>query len=72
MQPILYKEILALNSIPLAVGAYSFVGLFTFVTPLLLHLVTRKYVTHLQYDKTNDVYIAKTYNFFCLPKEVSI
>lgn len=69
-QPVLYREITALDSVPLAVAAYSFVGFFTVATPILLHLITKKYVSTLEYDKANDVYLARTYNFFCIPKEV--
>lgn len=67
----LYKELVALDSVSLVVAAYSFVGFFTLVTPILLHLITKKYVSSMEYDKANDVYVAVTYNFFCVPKEVS-
>lgn len=71
VQPILYKEIVALESVSLAVAAYSFVGFFTLATPILLHLITKKYVTSIEYDNTNDVYSATIYNFFGFPKKVS-
>lgn len=70
-QPILYKEIVALDSVPIAIAAYSFVGFFTLATPILLHLITKKYVTSIEYDNTNDIYSAKTYNLLGFPKEVS-
>lgn len=70
-QPLLYKEIVSTGSVPMIVAAYSFVGLFTFVTPLLLHLITKKYVTSLEYYAAEDKYIAYTINFFCIPKKVS-
>lgn len=71
IQPVLYREVTALDSVPIAVAAYSLVGFFTVATPILLHLITKKYVTTMEYDKVNDVYSAVTYNFFCIPKEVS-
>lgn len=69
-QPLLYKEIVSTGSVPMIVAAYSFVGLFTFVTPLLLHLITKKYVTSLEYYAAEDKYIAYTINFFCIPKKI--
>lgn len=71
IQPVLYKEVTALDSVPIAVAAYSLVGFFTIATPILLHLITKKYVTTMEYNKINDVYSAVTYNFFCVPREVS-
>ncbi|XP_008199506.2 transmembrane protein 70 homolog, mitochondrial [Tribolium castaneum] len=68
-QPFLYKAIISTGNVPIIVAAYSFLGFFTFVTPLLLHLITKKYVTHLFYKPENDSYVAKTVNFFCITKE---
>lgn len=68
-QPFLYTEIVKAGNIPTIVAAYSFIGFFTFITPLLLHMITKKYVTHLSYNKEKDVYIAKTVNFFCMTQE---
>ncbi|XP_044754587.1 transmembrane protein 70 homolog, mitochondrial [Coccinella septempunctata] len=69
-QPILYKEIVSTGNIPIIVAAYSCVGFFTFVTPLLLHSITKKYVTSLEYVPEEEKYIAYTINFFCLTKKV--
>lgn len=71
VQPILYRELTALDSVPIAVAAYSFVGFFTLVTPILLHLITKKYVSSIKYDSVNNVYSAKIYNIIGIPKEVS-
>ncbi|KAJ8973076.1 hypothetical protein NQ317_002292 [Molorchus minor] len=68
-QPFLYKEIAATGNIPVIVAAYSFIGFFTVVTPVLLHFITKKYITHLEYNTASDSYIARTVNFFCLTKE---
>lgn len=35
-----------------------------------MHLVTKKYITHLEYNAETDNYIAKTVNFLCMTKEV--
>ncbi|XP_018567654.1 transmembrane protein 70 homolog, mitochondrial [Anoplophora glabripennis] len=68
-QPFLYKEIAASGNVPVIIAAYSFIGFFTVVTPILLHLVTKKYITHLEYNAESNSYIAKTVNFLCMTKE---
>ncbi|XP_023014018.2 transmembrane protein 70 homolog, mitochondrial [Leptinotarsa decemlineata] len=68
-QPFLYKEIFATSNVPIILAAYSFIGFFTVVTPILLHLITKKYIIQLNYNKETNTYIAKTVNFFCIPKE---
>lgn len=60
-----------MDSVPIAVAAYSFVGFFTLVTPFLLHLITKKYVSAIEYDRINDVYSVKTFNIIGIPKQVS-
>lgn len=70
MQPILYKEIVSTGNVPVILAAYSFIGFFTIVTPLLLHMLTRKYVTELSYNELTHTYIAKTLNIIGMPKEV--
>ncbi|XP_056634112.1 transmembrane protein 70 homolog, mitochondrial [Diorhabda sublineata] len=68
-QPFLYKEIASTGNVPVIVAAYTAIGFFTVVTPILLHFITKKYVTHLNYKKDTDSYVAKTVNFFCVTKE---
>lgn len=69
VQPILFQKVLGTNAgILVAVG--SFVGFFTFVTPLLIHWITKKYVTSLEYDPKRDVYSATTLSFFLLEKKI--
>merc|ERR1719285_777071 len=46
-QPFLYKEIMLSGNIPIIMAAYSFIGFFTVVTPILLHFITKKYVLDL-------------------------
>lgn len=70
-QPFLYNEIVSTGNVPIIIAAYSVIGFFTFLTPLLLHLLTKRYVTHLFYNEETDAYIARTVNFFCRTKEVS-
>lgn len=66
----MYKEIASLDSAAITVTAYTFVGFFTVVTPLLLHLITKKYVTTVDYNHETGEYCATVYNFFGLSKEV--
>ncbi|CAD7003981.1 unnamed protein product [Ceratitis capitata] len=44
----------------MAVFLCGFAGFFTFVTPLLLHFITKKYVTEIHYNPKSDEYTATT------------
>ncbi|XP_046959587.1 transmembrane protein 70 homolog, mitochondrial [Vanessa cardui] len=63
-QPIILREATTIGSTSLLVALCSVVGFFTFVTPLLLHLITKKYVTEIHYDPKTLTYKATTINFF--------
>ena len=52
----------------LATGA--FFSLFTFVVPLLIHWVCRKYVTELVYNSDKGSYTAYTYSLLLRKKKV--
>ncbi|XP_022130820.2 transmembrane protein 70 homolog, mitochondrial [Pieris rapae] len=69
-QPILIKEASTIGSTSLLVALCSVVGFFTFVTPILLHIITKKYVTEIHYDADKSLYKATTYSFFLVPKKV--
>lgn len=69
-QPIIIREAATIGSTSLLIALCSVVGFFTFVTPLLLHFITKKYVTEISYDPTTSTYKATTINFFLTPKEV--
>lgn len=71
-QPILIKEASTIGSTSLLIAVCSVVGFFTFVTPILLHIITKKYVTEIHYNPDKTSYKATTYNFFLLPKQVRI
>ncbi|XP_047995670.1 transmembrane protein 70 homolog, mitochondrial [Leguminivora glycinivorella] len=68
-QPIIINEAATIGSTSLLVAICSVVGFFTFVTPILLHQITKKYVTKIDYDSTNSTYKAVTYNFFIAEKQ---
>ncbi|CAK1547088.1 unnamed protein product [Leptosia nina] len=69
-QPILIKEASTIGSTSLLIALCSVVGFFTFITPILLHIITKKYVTEIHYDPDTSTYKATTYNFFIMPKQV--
>lgn len=69
-QPIILREAATIGSTSLIIALCSVVGFFTFVTPLLLHYITKKYVTEIYYDPTTATYKATTINFFLAPKKV--
>ncbi|XP_028173415.1 transmembrane protein 70 homolog, mitochondrial [Ostrinia furnacalis] len=69
-QPIIVKQAATIGSTSLLVVICSMVGFFTFITPLLLHFVTKKYVTDMHYDPSTGIYKATTINFFLVEKEL--
>ncbi|XP_018324731.1 transmembrane protein 70 homolog, mitochondrial [Agrilus planipennis] len=70
VQPLLYKATIKMANMPIMIAAYSFVGFFTLGTPILLHLIAKKYVIHLDYKPETGTYIATTLNFFSIKKEL--
>lgn len=69
VQPILFQKLLGTDA-GILVAVASFVGFFTFVTPLLIHWISKKYVTCLEYDLDKDVYSATTLSFFLMEKKI--
>lgn len=70
IQPMLIEQGTKLGGMPMVVFMCGFAGLFTFVTPLLLHFVTKKYVTEIAYNAASDEYTATTISFFLVKKKV--
>ncbi|XP_053642652.2 transmembrane protein 70 homolog, mitochondrial [Cherax quadricarinatus] len=69
VQPVLLQKVVGTQmGVILAVG--SFVGFFTFITPLIIHWITKKYVTCLEYDPEKDMYSATTLSFFLRRKKI--
>ncbi|KAJ9594724.1 hypothetical protein L9F63_013998 [Diploptera punctata] len=69
-QPILYQQASSLGA-PITVALFGFVGFFTFVTPFLLHSITKKYVTHMYFNSRSDLYSATVLDFFLREKKVT-
>ncbi|XP_314994.5 transmembrane protein 70 homolog, mitochondrial [Anopheles gambiae] len=63
-QPILLEQASKVGGMPMIVAVCGFAGFFTFVTPILLHLVTKRYITDLHYDPSKQQYTATTITFF--------
>ncbi|XP_053415223.1 transmembrane protein 70, mitochondrial [Nycticebus coucang] len=53
----------AFVSLPGQILFYGIIGSFAFITPVLLHFVTKSYVIRLYHEATTDTYKAITYNF---------
>ncbi|XP_053688685.1 transmembrane protein 70 homolog, mitochondrial [Sabethes cyaneus] len=62
-QPILLEQANKIGGTPMIVAICGIAGFFTFVTPFLLHLITKRYVTDLSYDSTTQEYTAITITF---------
>eukprot|EP00092_Neocalanus_flemingeri_P016777 GFUD01018146.1.p1 GENE.GFUD01018146.1~~GFUD01018146.1.p1 ORF type:complete len:249 (-),score=58.98 GFUD01018146.1:113-859(-) len=67
-QPILYTYSSANAAV--VVGAGVFLSFFTFATPLLIHSISKKYVTKLYYNQVEDKYTAVVYSIFIQPKKI--
>ncbi|KAK5606373.1 hypothetical protein CRENBAI_022213 [Crenichthys baileyi] len=65
---ILLKTGLGVSSIALQVALCGIVGFFTFLTPILLHLITKGYVIRLYHNPDRDTYTAITYSVFLTEK----
>uniref|UniRef100_A0A1L8DZP6 Putative transmembrane protein 70 log mitochondrial n=1 Tax=Nyssomyia neivai TaxID=330878 RepID=A0A1L8DZP6_9DIPT len=63
-QPIVIEQASKLGGTFLVLLSSGFVGFFTFVTPFLLHWITKKYVTQLKYNPPSEEYTATTISFF--------
>lgn len=53
-----------MDNIAAAVGVLTIVGFFTYGTPFILHMITKKYVTRIEYDEPANKYIATTLSLF--------
>lgn len=70
-QPVLFQKGVEMSGYGLGTALCGIAGIFTFVTPILLHLVTKKYVIELRYDPKTDEYIATTVSIFLMRNDVS-
>merc|ERR1712032_1296592 len=69
-QPVLLSYSSHANA-AIILGAGAFLSFFTFATPLLIHTISKKYVTKLYYNQVEDKYTAVVYNLLLRPKRLS-
>lgn len=69
MPQILLKTGLGVQSMALQVAFCGVIGFFTFLTPILLHFVTKGYVVRLYHNPDRDTYTAVTYSVFLTEKK---
>jgi len=67
LQPLIYKKLSALPVI-FAVAVGGFASFFIYLTPVLLHLISKRYVTEMTLDPVTGAYTATTYTFFLRKK----
>lgn len=69
IQPYIYKNV---SQLPVALAAVvgGFMSFFIFVTPLILHFVTKRYVTSITLDRATGRFTATTYTFFLKEKRL--
>ena len=65
LQPVLYSKAAA-SSLPLALKFVlgGFFNFFIFLTPVLLHFLSKRYMTSLYYNGSTGKFTATNYNFF--------
>jgi len=71
-QPVLYYSLQsgAEKPIALMLGMGAFMSFFTFATPLMVHYMSKKYVTEMYYNRITDTYTAITYSLFLRKKQI--
>ncbi|XP_046418331.1 transmembrane protein 70 homolog, mitochondrial [Neodiprion fabricii] len=69
-QPMLYAKIEEIGVTPVIVSVGAFYGFFVLISPLLIHLVTKRYVTQVEYNSKEDYYTAYTYTLFLRQKKI--
>ncbi|KAL6104719.1 tmem70 [Pungitius sinensis] len=65
----LLKTGLVVQSFALKAAFCGVIGFFTFLTPVLLHLITKGYVVRLYHQADGDTYTAITYSVFLTEKK---
>ncbi|XP_070775598.1 transmembrane protein 70, mitochondrial [Enoplosus armatus] len=69
MPHILLKTGLGVQSFTLQAAFCGVIGFFTFLTPVVLHLITKGYVIRLYHNPDRDTYTAITYSVFLTEKK---
>ncbi|CAG0912672.1 unnamed protein product [Notodromas monacha] len=69
IQPVLMNQLMAYSSGVLKVLFAGFCGFFILATPLLLHMLAKRYVIRVKWDGDSK-FVATTYSFMCREKTV--
>eukprot|EP00062_Callorhinchus_milii_P003176 gi/632940201/ref/XP_007885192.1/ PREDICTED: transmembrane protein 70, mitochondrial [Callorhinchus milii] len=69
MPYILFQSGLGIQNPALQIAFCGIIGFFTFLSPVVLHLVTKGYVVSLHHNAETDTYTAVTYNVLLQPKK---
>ncbi|CAB1326263.1 unnamed protein product [Coregonus sp. 'balchen'] len=69
MPYILLKTGISVQSLVLKGAFCGVIGFFTFLTPILLHIITKGYVVRLYHNQDTDTYTAVTYNILLMEKK---
>ncbi|KAI4887539.1 hypothetical protein NFI96_017113 [Prochilodus magdalenae] len=69
MPYILTKTGIGADSLAMKVAFCGFIGFFTFLTPVLLHVITKGYVVRLYHNRDTDMYTAITYSALLVEKK---
>nr|SVE70037.1 EOG090X0CKL [Eubosmina coregoni] len=72
LQPMIFEQLSASEtSTSFLIAVSSMVGVFTFMTPFLIHLVTKKYVTEIIYNPSKQEYTATILNLFLTKRKIN-
>ncbi|XP_011500097.1 PREDICTED: transmembrane protein 70 homolog, mitochondrial [Ceratosolen solmsi marchali] len=70
-QPFIYVKVLSGTTAPsVSLSICGILCIFTFGSPILLHLITKTYIVNIDYIPKNDKYIATVYNFFAMKRKI--
>ncbi|XP_014300893.1 transmembrane protein 70 homolog, mitochondrial [Microplitis demolitor] len=70
VQPYLIPKALESGGVGAATGIFITCGLFAFFTPLMLHIISGRYVTDICYDSKRNIYIASTWTMFLRKRKI--
>ena len=73
VQPLVYFKAVSAGQVnTFTLPLFALIGAFAIATPLLLNIITKRYILQIDYDSKSDKYIAHLYNLILLRKKVKI
>ncbi|XP_076249474.1 transmembrane protein 70 homolog, mitochondrial [Calliopsis andreniformis] len=70
VQPFLYLKAIENDNIVVVTIAFGTVAIFAIGTPLMIHIIAKKYVTDLYYYPKENKYVAEIYTLFLRKKQI--